>query len=100
MARRDTQPATSVLFERSPSAELPEPRRSAFGYDAVAGPTSMPNRNENTSFYEAASLGLRALDARATRSRRFGPDADATWRAFRGELTDGDRLDLLLRDAA
>jgi hypothetical protein len=50
-------------------------------------------------FYRAAALGLRALDGRGVR-RRFGEDADARWRQFRGELRDADRFDLLLRDAA
>ena len=49
-------------------------------------------------FYRAAALGLRALDGRGVR-RRFGEDADARWRQFRGELRDADRFDLLLRDA-
>ncbi len=51
------------------------------------------------SFYRAAHVGLRVLDARSGR-RRFGPDADAKWKQFRGELTDTDRMDLLLRDAS
>jgi hypothetical protein len=52
------------------------------------------------AFYAAALVGLRALDARERTPRRFGPDADARWGQFRGALTDSDRLDLLLRDAA
>lgn len=58
---------------------------------------------EIKAFYEGAAEALRALDARSTRARRFGPELDATWRNFRGDLaalTDGDRLDLLVRDAA
>jgi hypothetical protein len=52
-------------------------------------------------FYAAAIIGLRALEAREGRARRFGPDADATWAAFAGTLHDrADRLELLLRDAA
>lgn len=31
------------------------------------------------SFYEAAVLGLRSLDAQPGGGRRFGPNADATW---------------------
>jgi hypothetical protein len=51
------------------------------------------------SFYRAAHLGLRVLDGRGAR-RRFGREADARWVQFRGDLTDADRFDLLLRDAA
>lgn len=59
--------------------------------------------SEIESFYRTGALGLRALETREARGRRFGEHADATWRAFRGnpgELGDADRLDLLLRDAA
>lgn len=52
------------------------------------------------AFYSAGALALRALDRRSTATPRFGPDADAEWSLFRGELHDGDRLDLLVRDAA
>lgn len=51
-------------------------------------------------FYRAGVLGLRALQDRAFGAQRFTPDADARWKAFRGELTDADRVDLLLRDGA
>jgi hypothetical protein len=43
---------------------------------------------------------LRALDAKAPLPRRFGPDADARWALFKGDLDLGDRLDLLVRDGA
>ncbi|MFZ6186176.1 hypothetical protein, partial [Nannocystis pusilla] len=60
----------------------------------------------------SALTALRFLDERTGR-RRFGPDADARWRAFAGEdlaeartadtrarvLLDVDRIELLLRDA-
>ena len=52
------------------------------------------------AFYKAGALTLRALDARAAQARIFGPDADAAWGLFKGELHEGERLDLLLRDAA
>lgn len=52
------------------------------------------------AFYGAAVLGLRALDARESRPRRFGADAEARWAQFAGALGSGDRLDILLRDAA
>jgi hypothetical protein len=45
-------------------------------------------------------LGLRALDARGHTARRFGADAEARWIQFAGALAAGDRLDILLRDAA
>ena len=50
-------------------------------------------------------LGLAMLEARAGQGqqgggRRFGPDADARWRAFRGGLQDWHRIDVLVRDAA
>jgi len=51
-----------------------------------------------TRFYGASTFALRALDGAS--GLRFGADADARWRLFRGELEDTDRLDLLLRDAA
>jgi hypothetical protein len=52
------------------------------------------------SFYRTAALGLRYLDAREGRGRRFGEAALAGWRALGGEFEDRDRLDLLVRDAA
>jgi hypothetical protein len=51
-------------------------------------------------FYRAAVLGLAVLESRTGVARRFGPDADARWKAFRGGLHDWDRIDLLVRDAA
>lgn len=52
------------------------------------------------AYYRAALLGLRALEAREGRERRFGADADARWGRFRGKLHEGDRLHVLLRDAS
>jgi hypothetical protein len=51
------------------------------------------------AFYEASLRALRYVEARSPTGRRFGPDADAMWRSFRGHLTAADRIDLLLRDA-
>ncbi|MFO0575663.1 MAG: hypothetical protein U1A78_16830 [Polyangia bacterium] len=51
-------------------------------------------------FYRGALLGLRTLEAGERSARRFGPEADARWRALHGELLAADRLELLLRDAA
>jgi len=58
-----------------------------------------PSARDREAFYAAAILGLRALDRRERSPRRFGPDAYTRWAAFRGGLTEADRLDLLLRDA-
>jgi hypothetical protein len=51
------------------------------------------------SFYAAALVALRFVEVRRPTKRRFGPDADATWTAFRGDLGSSARIDLLLRDA-
>jgi hypothetical protein len=51
------------------------------------------------SYYRAALTGLRFIDHRGATQRRFGPDAQALWAEFRGDLTDADRIDLMLRDA-
>lgn len=61
---------------------------------------SPPTSQERSAFYAAAVLGLRALDARERNARRFGTDAEARWAQFAGALGAGDRLDILLRDAA
>lgn len=63
----------------------------------MTGPLTFEQR---LAFYSAAMLGLRALDARETTARRFGPDAEARWAQFAGALGAGERLDILLRDAA
>jgi|CZKU01.1.fsa_nt_gi hypothetical protein len=60
-------------------------------------PTS-PQATE--SFYRAAFLGLRLLEAREGRGQRFGETADARWKAFAGALEDRDRLDLVIRAAS
>jgi hypothetical protein len=62
--------------------------------------TSPVTSEERAAFYGAAVLGLRALDARESTPRRFGPDAEARWNQFAGALGAGDRIDILLRDAA
>lgn len=51
-------------------------------------------------FYRAGVMGLCALQALGLGAERFSPNASARWRAFAGELTDSQRLDLLLRDGA
>jgi hypothetical protein len=62
--------------------------------------SSLVLRQEVDRFYRAAVSGLAYLDARRAGSKRFGVDADARWDAFRGELSDWHRIDLLVRDAS
>lgn len=59
-----------------------------------------PTLLDRSAFYGAAVFGLRALDARGSAPRRFGADAAARWTQFAGALGAGDRVDILLRDAA
>lgn len=54
---------------------------------------------ERTAYYQAALIGLSFAESRRATERRFGPDADARWANFQGQLTTADRIDLLLRDA-
>lgn len=51
------------------------------------------------SYYAAALTALRFAEERSPTGRRFGKEADAAWRAFKGSLTTADRIDLLLRNA-
>jgi hypothetical protein len=51
------------------------------------------------SYYAAALTALRYAEERAPTGKRFGKEADAAWRAFKGGLTTADRIDLLLRNA-
>jgi hypothetical protein len=59
-----------------------------------------PSAEDVERFYRAAMVGLGALETRSGGGRRFGPDADARWKAFRGSLEAWDRIELLVRDAA
>ena len=52
-----------------------------------------------SSYYKASLAVLRYLEQRRPTDRRFGPNADARWQTFQGDLTTADRLDLLIRDA-
>lgn len=54
---------------------------------------------QSRAFYAAALTSLRYVEHRTPTGRRFGEDADARWKSFRGHLTTADRIDLLLRDA-
>ena len=60
----------------------------------------IPGASEVESFYRAAVLGLRFLEGRERRGRRFGEVAGAAWKALGGEFELRDRLELLVRDAA
>lgn len=51
------------------------------------------------AYYQTALTLLRFVEYRSPTGRRFGPEADALWRSFAGDLDAGDRLELLLRDA-
>lgn len=62
--------------------------------------TSPLTPQDRIAFYTAAVIGLRALDARESTPRRFGREAEARWTQFAGALGAGDRIDILLRDAA
>jgi hypothetical protein len=54
---------------------------------------------DSARYYAACLQALRFVETRSPTKRRFGADADARWRTFRGHLTAADRVDLLLRDA-
>lgn len=54
---------------------------------------------DRAAFYRASLAALRFCDAREARSRRFGPDADAAWHGFAGDMGASERIDLLLCDA-
>lgn len=58
-----------------------------------------PSDRDVTNYYRAALVGLRFLEAQRPTGRRFGPDADARWTSFKGDLATADRIDLMIRDA-
>lgn len=51
------------------------------------------------SYYRGALSLLRFVEERSGSRRRFGAEADATWRQFQGQLGTADRIHLLLADA-
>jgi hypothetical protein len=59
-----------------------------------------PDVSAIEAFYRAAFEGLRFLEQREGRGRRFGEAAHAAWRSLGGEFEASDRIELLLRDAA
>jgi hypothetical protein len=62
-------------------------------------PFEVPMSDPTRSYYQAALAALRYIEARKPTRRRFGPDAQARWSEFRGEMTDVERIDLMVRDA-
>lgn len=66
---------------------------------AASSTTTAPTEGERLAYYAGALAALRFFEGRRPTGRRFGPDADARWRDFAGQLGIEDRLDLLLRDA-
>lgn len=54
---------------------------------------------ERRAYYDAALRALRFVESKSPSKRRFGPEADAMWKSFRGHLTAADRIDMMLRDA-
>jgi hypothetical protein len=50
-------------------------------------------------YLEGALRLLQFVEARRPTGRRFGPDADARWTSFRGDLATVDRVELMIRDA-
>ena len=62
-------------------------------------PSAIPMPDPTRSYYLAALTGLRFIDSKQGTGRRFGENARALWAEFRGDLTDADRINLLLRDA-
>ena len=55
--------------------------------------------DDRARYYAAAMAALRFIEQRTPTTRRFGPEADARWSAFKGNLETADRIDVLLRDA-
>ncbi len=57
------------------------------------------NESGRKSYYEGAIRALQFVEGRRATGRRFGADADARWKSFKGDLETADRIDLLIRDA-
>jgi hypothetical protein len=82
--------------ETDPRFPLPAPSALAI----VPSSMRTPQAADVEAFYRASLDGLRFLESREGKGRRFGEAALAAWQALGGELEPRDRLDLLLRDAA
>lgn len=50
-------------------------------------------------YVEGALRLLQFIETRRPTGRRFGPDADARWNGFKGDLETVDRIELMIRDA-
>jgi hypothetical protein len=59
----------------------------------------MVTRADHGPYTEGALRLLQYVEARRPTGRRFGPDAEARWASFKGDLETVDRIELLLRDA-
>ncbi|MDX9723008.1 MAG: hypothetical protein RBU37_19820, partial [Myxococcota bacterium] len=75
MSAAKTSPISTVERELGETGLVPNGQE-------LGGPGQVPNRQE--LFYAAAVAGLRALERRERSPRRFGPDADTRWAAFKG----------------
>lgn len=84
-------PCTPAQRSATLPPPLPTPR-------ARCTPMTIPLA-DLTSYYRAARVALHFVEARRPAGRRFGPAADARWKAFSGGLNAAARLDLLIRDA-
>jgi hypothetical protein len=62
-------------------------------------PSALSMPGLEPSYYRGALSLLQFVEQRTQSRRRFGAEADATWKQFRGELTTADRIQLLLSDA-
>lgn len=50
-------------------------------------------------YVEGALRLLQFVESRRPTGRRFGPDAEARWASFKGDLETIDRIELMIRDA-
>lgn len=57
------------------------------------------SEDDRIKYYRSALLLLRHIENRKPTGRRFGPDADALWASFHGDLSFPERIDLLIKDA-
>jgi hypothetical protein len=55
--------------------------------------------SESLAYYRSGLALLKHVEARQPTNRRFGAEADALWSQVKGELTELDRIEILLRDA-
>lgn len=61
--------------------------------------TTMERIEGQGRYTEAALWLLQFVEGRRPTGRRFGPDADARWSSFKGDLETVDRIELMIRDA-